>query len=97
MQFNTCWGTSLLALYLKRFLTFLFVITAGPLGLAVGATVLSLYVALLVPVMIPAYVSCPRPNRFVDALRSFSHAVTFGAASTTPAGPTASMTFSPTP
>ena len=97
MQFNTCWGTSLLALYLKRFITFLFVITAGPLGLALGAAVLSLYLALLVPVMIPAYVSCPRPNRFVDAPSSYSHAVTSGAASTTPAGPTALVTFSPIP
>jgi hypothetical protein len=57
MQFNTCWGTSLSALYLKRFVTFLFVVTAGPLALALGATVLSLYLALLCPVMIPACVS----------------------------------------
>jgi hypothetical protein len=65
MQFNTCWGTSLFALYMKRFFTFLFVLTAGPLGLAVGATVLSLYLALLFPVMIPWYVTGPRALYFM--------------------------------
>ena len=59
MQFNTCWGTSLAALYLKRFLTMLFVIVAGPLGLAAGATVLALYLALFIPVMLPACVARP--------------------------------------
>ena len=58
MQFNTCWGTSLASLYLKRFITFLFVIIAGPLALGLGAAVLALYLALLFPVMIPACVSC---------------------------------------
>ena len=59
MQFNTCWGTSLAALYLKRFLTMLFVIVAGPLALAAGATVLALYLALFIPIMLPACVACP--------------------------------------
>jgi hypothetical protein len=59
MQFNTCWGTSAFALYMKRFFTFLFVFTAGPLGLALGAVLLVLYLALLFPVMIPWFVAKP--------------------------------------
>jgi hypothetical protein len=55
MQFNTCWGVSLPALYLKRFFTFLFVITAGPLSLALGACAVAVYLALLFPIMIPAF------------------------------------------
>ncbi len=77
MQFNTCWGTSLSALYLKRFVTFLFVVTAGPLALALGAAVLALYVALLFPVMIPACVSSSlslsRFSRICPVLLMFAH------------------------
>ena len=69
MQFNTCWGTSLASLYLKRFITFLFVIIAGPLALALGAAVLALYLALLFPVMIPAYVACSVAYTTAIALR----------------------------
>jgi hypothetical protein len=53
MQFNACWGNSLFALYMKRFFTFLFVITAGPVALALTTVLLALYLALFVPVMIP--------------------------------------------
>lgn len=93
MQFNTCWGNSLSALYLKRFLTFLFVVTGVPLALGLGAAVLALYLALLFPVMIPACVSCTRASRFAPYaldLSSRSYSVTFGAASIMPAGLTAS-------
>jgi hypothetical protein len=73
MQFNNCWGNSLPMLYLKRFCTFLFVILAGPLVLALGAAVIALYLALLFPVMIPACVPPPSSPTLPVCTHALTH------------------------